>query len=267
MPKSLHIVLIGTGNVASHLAASFAANKQLSLIQVFNHRRTKQALEFAAAYNLPLTSTYQKLERKADIYVVCVRDSALPEVVKELEKLSLSGTVAHTSGSVEMAVLEPASMHIGVYYPLQTFTKQVAVDWKQTPLLVEANSAATLRQLVALASSVSGQVRVADSETRLKLHLAAVFACNFTNALYVAAFDYVAENLSAKDAGLLWPIMSASFRKVIHNKQPWQAQTGPAMRNDASVMNKHRRLLKTDKRLEHVYNLLSELIIHQQGQH
>ncbi len=264
MSKPLHIVLIGAGNVAHHIAASFAGNAEVKLVQVFNHRLTKQAKGFAESIGVPLVSLYNKLDTHADIYILCVRDSALEEVAAELAPLKLRGTVLHTSGSVGIGVLKQASLKTGVYYPLQTFSKNSPVDWKRTPLLVEANSAATLKQITKLADSVSGVVKAVDSETRLKLHLAAVFACNFTNALYVAAFDYVSEHLSAKDAGLLWPIMLTSFNKVIYNSQPRQAQTGPAMRNDKTVMNKHLKLLKSDKRLKDIYHLLSALIIHQQ---
>lgn len=264
MSKPLHIVLIGTGNVAHHIAESFANKAELKLVQVFNHRLTKQAKDFAAGIKVPITSIYGKLERDADIYILCVRDSALAEVAGELASLKLRGIVLHTSGSVSMEVLKQASAKIGVYYPLQTFSKNSPVDWKRTPLLLEANSAATLRQISKLANSVSRAVKVVDSETRLKLHLSAVFACNFTNALYAAAFEYVGKNLSTKDAELLWPIMLSSFNKVIYNKQPKQAQTGPAMRNDKTVMNKHLELLKSDKRLKDIYKLLSDLIIHQQ---
>lgn len=264
MSKPLHIVLIGTGNVAHHIAGSFVKNAEVKLVQVFNHRLTKQAKDFAGSIQVPVVSTYNKLEQQADVYILCVRDSALAEVAGELAALKLRGIVLHTSGSVSMDVLKQASPETGVYYPLQTFSKNSPVDWKCTPLLVEASSAATLKRVMKLANSVSGMVKAVDSETRLKLHLAAVFACNFTNALYAAAFEYVGENLSFKDAELLWPIMQSSFNKVIYNSQPKQAQTGPAMRNDRTVMDKHLALLKSDKRLKDIYKLLSDLIIHQQ---
>lgn len=265
MSKSLHIVLIGAGNVAHHIASSFAKNAEVKLVQVFNHRLTKQAKDFAGSIKAPIVSAYNKLEKHADVYILCVKDSALPEVAGELAALKLQGIVLHTSGSVSIDVLKQASPKTGVYYPLQTFSKNSPVDWKRTPLLVEANSAATLKQITKLANSVSGTVKAVDSETRLKLHLAAVFACNFTNALYAAAFDYVSENLGPKDAELLWPIMLSSFNKVIYNSQPKQAQTGPAMRNDQTVMDKHLVLLKNDKQLGAVYKLLSELILRQQN--
>lgn len=251
--------------MAHHIAGSFADKADSKLVQVFNHRLTKRAKDFGASFRVPVVSTYGKLERNADIYILCVKDSALAEVAGELEALKLRGIVMHTSGSVDIEVLKRASPKTGVYYPLQTFSKNSPVDWKRTPLLVEANSAGTLKQITKLAGSISGTVKAADSETRLKLHLGAVLACNFTNALYVAGFEYIGKNLSAKDAELLWPIMATSFAKVLYNSQPKQAQTGPAMRNDKTVMNKHLDLLQSDKRLKAIYKLLSDLIIHQQS--
>lgn len=265
MSKPLHIVLLGTGNVAHHLAASFANNPEVKLVQVFNHRLSKEAKAFSKTFHVPLVSTYNKLDTTADVYLLSVKDSALPEVATELAALSLQGLVAHTSGSMEISVLENTSKHIGVYYPLQTFTKQVPVDWKNTPLLIEAGNAAATKLLSRIAASVSDQVKAVDSGTRLKLHLSAVFACNFTNALYVTGFEYIAKNLGMKEAELLWPIMQSSFRKVIYNKQPRQAQTGPAMRNDHVVMDKHLKLLGSDPQLTEVYKLLSQLIITQQA--
>lgn len=266
MSKPLNITIIGTGNVAHHIAASFVANPKVNLVQVFNHRNTKQAKEFSSQFKVPLVSNYSKLNTESDVYVLCVKDSALVEVAAELVPLKLKGIVVHTSGSMSLEILKKASKHTGVYYPLQSFTKNVPVDWKRTPLLIESNSTATLKIIKGIASSVSGIVKVVDSETRLRLHLSAVFAINFTNALYVTAFDYIAQHLSTKDAELLWPIMSSSFNKVIYNKQPKQVQTGPAMRNDKVVMNKHLALLKPDKQLTEVYKLLSALIIKQQTQ-
>ncbi|MES2132500.1 MAG: DUF2520 domain-containing protein, partial [Bacteroidota bacterium] len=172
--------------------------------------------------------------------------------------------VMHTSGSIDLSVLKPASNHIGVYYPLQTFTKGVSINWDTTPLLIEANTASALKTIKQMAASVSHTVKVVDSVTRLKLHLSAVFASNFTNALYAAAFDFIEAHVSKKDTALLKPIMLQSFLKL-ESLSPKQAQTGPAMRNDQVVMKKHLALLKSDKQLTEVYKLLSELIIKQQA--
>lgn len=263
MLTPLNIVIIGTGNVASHIAGSFMENNKTKLVQVFNHRNTKSAKAFSHACHVPLVSNYAKLNMQADVYMLCVKDSAIAEVVKQLAALKLKGVVVHTSGSIDMAVLKPVSHQIGVYYPLQTFTKGVDIQWKTTPLLIEANTPSSLKILKQIATSVSQTVRVVDSVTRLKLHLSAVFASNFTNALYAAAFDFIETHLSKKDTALLKPLMLQSFLKL-GSLSPKQAQTGPAMRNDEVVMKKHLALLKSDKQLAEVYKLLSQLIIKQQ---
>lgn len=264
LTKPLHIVLIGAGNVAAHIVDSLTGHPRAQLVQLFNHRHSKPARELANKAAVTLVSAYSKLNTQADLYLICVRDSAIPEVVAALAPLGIRGTVAHTSGSVGIDVLAGVSIHTGVYYPLQTFTRGVAVDWKNTPLLIEGNSVAALRPLKQLAAPVSAKVKTVHSEDRLKLHLAAVFACNFTNALYVAAFDYVSAQLGAKEAELLWPIMNTAFAKVAGNNKPRLAQTGPAMRRDQTVMSRHLKLLKNDKRLAAIYRSLSELIIYQQ---
>lgn len=263
MLKPLNIVIIGTGNVASHIAGSFMANTKTKLVQVFNHRNTKSAEAFSNTFHVPLVSNYAKLNTQADVYILCIKDSAIAEVVQQLVPLKLKGIVVHTSGSIDMAVLKPASHQTGVYYPLQTFTKGVDIQWKTTPLLIEANTASSLKIIKQIAASVSQTVKVVDSLTRLKLHLSAVFASNFTNALYAAAFDFIETHLSKKDTALLKPLMLQSFLKL-NSLSPKQAQTGPAMRKDEVVMKKHLALLKSDKQLTEVYKLLSQLIIKQQ---
>ena len=257
--------MIGTGNVAHYIAESFQSKKNINLPQVFNHRNSKEASQFSKYFKCDLITDYKLIHQKADVYIIAVKDDAIAEVVKHLMPLKLKGLIVHTSGSVEMKVLKNVSSSIGVYYPLQTFYKGASIDWKTTPLLMEANTKSALNKLKRLAASVSNKTKVVDSKSRLQIHLAAVFACNFTNAMYVSAFEVIENNLSKKDTELLLPIMQQSFQKLqtIH---PKKAQTGPAMRNDKLVMKKHLQLLKHDKQLSHVYAVLSDLIMRQQNQ-
>ncbi len=260
----LQIVIIGAGNLAQHMVASFRSVKEVEVLQIFNHRKTKAATTFAKQYQKELVTNYEKISKKADVYVICVKDDAIAGVVKELIPLHVKGLVVHTSGSTHMDILKKVSLHTGVYYPLQAFTKNADINWQTTPLLIEGNTKAVAAKLSSLARLVSGTVKYCSSEKRLQLHLAAVFASNFTNALYASAFELVENNLSKKDTGLLKPIMQQSFNKL-QTLRPKQAQTGPAMRHDKVVMKKHLDLLKTDKELTAVYKLLSQLIIKQQA--
>jgi predicted short-subunit dehydrogenase-like oxidoreductase (DUF2520 family) len=260
----LQIVIIGAGNLAQHIAGSFQPVNGVEVLQIFNHRKTKAATAFARQYQKELVTAYEKISKTADVYIICVKDDAIAEVVKELVPFKLKGMVVHTSGSTDVDVLKKVSPQTGVYYPLQTFTRNAAINWQTTPVLIEANTKAATARLRALACSVSATVKQCSSEKRLQLHLAAVFASNFTNALYASAFELVETSLSKKDTVLLRPLMQQSFNKL-QTLSPKQAQTGPAMRHDEVVMKKHLALLKTNKELSVIYKLLSQLIIKQQS--
>ncbi|MES2761952.1 MAG: DUF2520 domain-containing protein [Bacteroidota bacterium] len=264
MSKQFDIVIIGTGHVAYHVADSFKQNKAINLIQVFNHRISKDAKNFSKYFECELTADYGSINSKADLYIIAVKDDVIAEVAKNLISLKLKGLIVHTSGSIDVKVLKNASSSIGVYYPLQTFYKGVKIDWKNTPILLEANSKLALNTLKKIATSVSEKVKQVDSKKRLQIHLAAVFACNFTNALYVSAYEIIENSIGKKDTELLLPIMTQSFQKL-QDVSPRTAQTGPAMRNDKTVMNKHLQLLKHDKQLAHLYAVLSDLIMKQQN--
>lgn len=255
--------MIGTGNVAWHLAVSFRQNEHVNLRQVFNHRNTGKAKQFSKHFQCKLATDYNAVDTTADLYIIAVKDDAITEVVNMLVPLKLKGMVVHTSGSMDILTLEKVSASVGVYYPLQTFYNGADIDWKTTPLLIEANTKTGLSMLNKVARSVSKTVRTVDSTSRLQIHLAAVFACNFTNALYVSAYELIENKLNKADTTLLYPIMLQSLQKLT-NVHPKQAQTGPARRSDKTVMNKHLKLLRDNKPLTRVYKLLSELIAQQQ---
>jgi predicted short-subunit dehydrogenase-like oxidoreductase (DUF2520 family) len=263
LTNPLNIVIIGTGNVAYHVASSFQKTKSVSVIQAFNHRNSREAKQFSKQFNCDLVTDYSAINQNADIYIIAVKDDAIAEVVKNLMSLKLKGIVVHTSGSIDTSILKSVSQNVGVYYPLQTFYKGAIIDWEVTPLLIEGNSKPVEIKLKQIATSVSKKVKVVDSKTRLQIHLAAVFACNFTNAMYVSAYEIIENSLSKKDTELLLPIMQHSFRKlqIVH---PVKAQTGPAMRNDKLVMKKHLNLIKNNRQLTQVYKTLSDLIVTQQ---
>lgn len=264
MNHKINIVIIGTGNVAHHIAESFQGKKNINLIQTFNHRNSKDAKQFSKQFKCDLVTDYNLINSNADVYIIAVKDDVIVEVAKNLSKLKLKGIVAHTSGSVDISALKNVSASIGVYYPLQTFYKKATIEWQFTPLLIEANNKTVLHRLQQLANIISQTVREVSSSNRLQIHLAAVFACNFTNAMYVSAYDIIESKLSKKDTKLLLPIMQQSFQKL-QSISPKMAQTGPAMRNDKLVMKKHLDLIKTNKQLTQVYKTLSDLIVTQQN--
>jgi len=166
----------------------------------------------------------------------------------------------HTAGSVSMAVFQEKKEKYGVFYPFQTFSKAKQLDFKKIPVFIEASHPEVEAVLCALASSVSNEVHQINSEQRLKLHIAAVFACNFVNHLYHVASDML------KSADLpfevLKPLILETAGKVMQ-LTPEEAQTGPAKRNDTGVINKHLDALSESPDLRKIYQELSDMILNQ----
>jgi len=246
------IVFIGAGNVASQLASAFQ-NTGRKILQVYS-RTESSAKELASKINADFTSDIKKLVKDADIYIISVSDSGISEVAKKL-KLKDS-FVVHTSGFLAMDILDKVSENIGVFYPLQTFSKNRKVDFLSIPVCVEANSEENLVMLEDLARSFTVDVRYVDSSQRKIIHLSAIFACNFTNHLY-----YVAEEI-LKNSGLPFDILKPLIRETaekIMDVEPAEAQTGPARRNDLNVIKQHLEMLDNDEYRE-LYEKISKMI-------
>ena len=226
-------VLIGRGNVASHLEeALLKAGHQV--ISVGGRNRT------------------QSIPTDADLYVIAVTDSAIASVAAEIGEVK--GLVVHTAGSVPMSVLPQQNR--GVLYPLQTFTKGRPVDMQLVPFFIESDGdLAFLRQV---AQGISNNVNEMDSERRRYLHLAAVFCCNFTNHMY----RLTEKMLSQHDIpfSVMLPLIDETANKV-HSLSPGQAQTGPAVRWNQEVMAAQMELLERDD-LRQLYQIISQSIHH-----
>ncbi|MEC3878269.1 Rossmann-like and DUF2520 domain-containing protein [Parapedobacter sp. 10938] len=250
----MDIVLLGSGNVATHLGdALVQAGHRIT--QVYSPTEAHaQALADplgAAAINHPTA-----IDVQADIYIIAVKDDVLATVAAQLPN-TLRGTVVHTAGSVDMAVLAAHTANYGVLYPVQTFSKAKAVDFSTIPLAVEASGEAALARLEELAGSLSKRVFRCDSKQRLSLHTAAVFACNFTNHFYTIAADILNEH--GLEFDLIRPLILETAQKVMEHA-PKDAQTGPAVRNDRHTMEKHLALLEANPALAKLYRLISERI-------
>lgn len=230
---SYSTVLIGNGNVASHLGLALEQTGH-RVVRVGGRNRTVP---------IPLD---------ADLYVIAVTDSAIASVAAEIG--DVPGLVVHTAGSVPMSVLPQHRK--GVLYPLQTFTKGRSVDMRSVPLFVESEGGEEL--LLHVASQLSDTVIPMDSERRRYLHLAAVFCNNFTNHMY----RITEELLSQHDIPfeVMLPIIDETARKV-HSLTPAQAQTGPAVRWNQGVMEAQQNLLERDD-LRQLYQIISKSIHH-----
>lgn len=261
--EPVKIVLIGTGNVAVHLADAIAQLTHYKIEQVYNHRKTREAVALAKTLRCGFTSALPELATTADLYIIAVKDDAIPVIAKQLKPLHLQGIIVHTSGSTGLDVLKGTASHYGVFYPLQAFYKQAVINWQTTPILTEGSTSSANSALTKLGKALSQTVVKANSAQRLNIHLAAVLAINFTNALYVSAFGLIEQHLGKKHISLLKPIMRSSFEKL-EQLHPKAAQTGPAKRNDVITMKKHEGLLKDDRKLQKLYKLLSDIIAEQQ---
>jgi predicted short-subunit dehydrogenase-like oxidoreductase (DUF2520 family) len=246
----VRITLIGAGNLATRLGiALLGAGHEFR--QVYSRSRESADL-LANRLGAEGVVHSASVLPDSDLYICALKDDVLPMVLPQIR--FGRGAVVHTAGSVSLDVLAPYSDRIGVFYPLQTFSKYRQVDFREIPVYVEAKEPEMVFFLKSLAESVSERVREVDGEKRLSLHLAAVFACNFTNYFYSVAFDLVNEkNLDFSD---LLPLIRETAGKV-QQMSPTDAQTGPAIRLDKNIMNKHLDSLKEHPDLIALYEQIS----------
>ncbi|RZK60640.1 MAG: DUF2520 domain-containing protein [Pedobacter sp.] len=249
----MKVVVIGAGNVATHLAkALYAANVQVT--QVWSHHN-ENAKTLAAELNAKAIANLSEIDLAADICLVAIKDDAIVEIANQLK--DFKGLIAHTSGAVNLNVFECQFENYGVFYPLQTFSKSKEVDFKVIPLCLEANNKSSLDKLKELASKLSRNIVEINSEKRKILHLAAVFACNFTNHLYELADEILKAN--QLDFDILRPLIAETAEKV-QTAFPLDVQTGPAIRNDEQTLIKHQQLLLKQPQLLDIYKTLSDSI-------
>lgn len=245
------VIFIGAGNVATHMARAFQS-AGLEIVQVYS-RSVASAKALGEILTCPYTNDKDKVLSDADLYVCSVNDDAITQSLQHIT--TNQALIVHTAGSVDISILEDFSDNFGVFYPLQTFTKEKDVRWNQIPIYVEANSTVNATNLVELGHKISQNVKLVNSASRMKLHLAAVFSCNFCNHLCAIADELLEkEGLPFSD---LLPLISETSKKL-ETVKPIIAQTGPASRFDHETMNKQRKMLN-DHQLS-IYDLLSASI-------
>jgi len=249
----MDIIIIGTGNVATVLARKFlvAGHRILQIVGRDPAAAEALALEAKATF----TNDWSRTMTNADIYLIAVSDDGIADISKNLH--SPGSVVAHTAGSVSKNVLKNVSTHFGVFYPLQTLRRDVAT-LPEIPVLIDGSDPEAMETLRNLAQSISGQkVFVAGDDERLSMHVAAVFASNFTNHLYKLAEDYCkSENF---DFRRLIPLIEETAGRL-KTLSPGDAQTGPAIRHDEPTIQKHLSLLEKYPRLKNIYSLITKSI-------
>jgi len=248
----MRIGLTGTGQVADALSKAFLhAGHEIAWISGRNHATGKSLAK--KVKGIFYADLHQAVRQPADVIMIAVKDEAIMEVAARFK--SGNTLVVHTSGSIDLNTLKKYHKNAGVLYPLQTFSKKSKIDFSTLPFCVEAASEKGLQLLLKLASSVSNAVYVMDSDRRLQLHLAAVFANNFTNHLFVIADALLQEKALSFD--LLRPIILTAS-KNIQQATPVEAQTGPAKRKDQVTIKRHLKLLSKHKEWQRLYTLISK---------
>jgi len=249
----IKVSIIGSGNVAQHLITTFQNPEKLGteieLAQVFS--RKKEALSYLLRPE-QIINDYNDLQ-EADLYIIAVSDDAIESVSNQLP--FKNRLVVHTSGTMPLTALHDDNRK-GVFYPLQTFTKEKAVDFRTIPICLEAENPTDYQVLDRIAKSISDKVHAINSEQRKALHVAAVFVNNFTNHLYSIANDICLENKIPFD--ILKPLMQETVEKVL-TLSPDEAQTGPAIRNDQKTIAAHEAFLTNENQLT-IYKTLTQSI-------
>ncbi len=254
MQKSIkNIAFAGSGNVAWHLAQTLKL--QGFHISGIWSRDFSKAESLAKACNSVACAEVSGLCKGSDLIVIAAPDNAIGEIVSAIG--NYEGLVVHTAGSVSLEVLKNSFEHSGVFYPLQTFSKEISVEINHVPFFIEASNRYDFETLMSVASKLSSKVYAADSHQRLLLHVAAVFAGNYSNLMYVIGNELLTNsNLPLE---VLHPLISATANKAIVGN-PLQTQTGPARRNDTVTIEKHLAALAALPEYAELYQLLANLI-------
>jgi predicted short-subunit dehydrogenase-like oxidoreductase (DUF2520 family) len=253
MSKIQRIVLLGAGNLATQLSRTLHESG-LEIVQVFS-RTEKSAKELAHLLGASFTTKPEELEPNADLYIFALSDKALLPV---LERISIpKGRFVHTAGSIPMSVFQAHINSYGVFYPLQTFSKNRRVSFSDIPICIEANNEELQEDLRELATRISNKQYLVSSDQRKQLHLAAVFTCNFANHMYSIGQKLLEEK--GLDFDMLKPLIQETAEKV-SQLDPISAQTGPAVRFDEETMNSHVEQLQDTPDFQKLYRFVSESI-------
>lgn len=244
-------VILGAGNVAWHLSHSLSSIG-VKITQVYNRTPEKGRI-LAESVGAGFTDRIDDIDRNAGLTILSISDDAISDVAASLGFLR-SGVLVHTAGSVPMEVLSAHAANYGVIYPLMTFTKDRTLNFSRIPVLLEGNNNDVYEVLRSLSLKLSDQVYEVSSPHRMMIHIAAVISSNFSNHLL-----WLSEKI-LNDAGLplnlLKPLMDETISKAVE-MGPDKAQTGPAIRGNIKVLEKHLQMLEKYPDIRDIYNIMS----------
>lgn len=246
------ITIIGLGNVGFHLAKVFA-EKGYAIHQVFSSSANKEP-DFVRAINAKIITKINQLDYSSDIFIFCLKDEVLPDILSQTS--FTNQLLLHTAGSIDMHIFKGKSKNYGVFYPLQTFSKSREIDFQTVPICVEGSNHETEKRIRNFAESISKKVVDINSLQRKYIHLAAVFASNYSNAMYAIAQEILKEH--QMDFDIIRPLIKETAEKVMEIL-PDKAQTGPAIRNDNETLINHLALLN-DEEKKTLYRLIAGYI-------
>lgn len=251
----IKVVIIGSGNVAQHLIVAFQnaqkSGTEIELVQVYSRQTTSVSHLLDMEQ---LTNTIDDLA-EADLYIIAVTDDAIATLSSQLP--FKNRLVVHTSGSVPLTALNEKNRK-GVFYPLQTFTKNKEVNFKNIPICLESENATDFQLLDKVAKSISDAIFAINSQQRKALHVAAVFVNNFTNHLYQIGNEICEENQVSFN--ILKPLIAETANKIMV-LSPQEAQTGPAKRNDTATIEAHEAFISNENHLN-IYKIITQSIQH-----
>ena len=251
MERRPRIVILGAGNVATHLALNFA--KKADVVQIYNHRLDNAEL-LAEKVGASATDKITELDDTADLYIIAVKDDAISQIASQLRDVGF-GVWVHTSGSTPADVLDGIGKANGVLYPLQTFSKDSEIKIEEVPFFIESSSENATETIDRIARMISPNIHHIDSEQRKRLHIAAVFACNFPNYLWTISDGLLKDD--GLDISVFKSLITATIEKALEIS-PEKGQTGPARGGDKKIMDEHESMLSGEA--ADIYRILSEHI-------
>ncbi len=253
----MNVSIIGSGNLAWHLAPALD-NVGFVVKEVFSRNPQHAEQLTDRLYQAEVKATLDFSTSDSSIFIISSSDDAIKSIAQEII-LPDEAILVHTSGSQPLSELEfSATTNIGVFYPLQTFSKQKKVDFKNVPIFIESNNEETEEALMLIGKAISSQVRKIGSEERKALHVAAVFASNFTNHILTISKDIMQQN--GLDYDWLKPLILETIQKSL-SLDPESVQTGPAKRGDLEILDKHLEFLKEDEAVAGIYKIVSQHIV------
>jgi predicted short-subunit dehydrogenase-like oxidoreductase (DUF2520 family) len=249
------ISFIGSGNVATHLA--IALNAKGFTIDTILSQTLQNATELASKVNAKGINQLNQLELTSDLYIISLKDDVIDAYLKDLNPTNQ--LFAHTSGSYETTKLAKFSSKTGSFYPLQTFNKDISVDFSNVPIIIESENAETIESLLTVAKRLTENTHILTASQKKALHISAIGINNFTHFILSKSKEYCrANNL---DFSLLEPLLKQTIESFSNEEKPLKKQTGPARRGDLTIIENHIESLSDDKEFQALYKDLSQYIL------